>query len=303
VLVRNPQKLQKVMAPLGVELSSLTVHEGDVMDADWGPLLGQYQALVHSAGLFSHDPADADRMWALNVTASDKLLKAAVSAGLDPVIHVSSFMAMFPPLGPTLRADDPIREPDSMYARTKAQGERDARALQAQGAPVVCVYPASVVGPHDPTVGSGPEVLAKYVNDNNVLITQGGLTYTDVRDLGRLIERLLVPGQGPRRVMAPADFISHEDTHRLLCEQTGRTLKAQRLPGWLMRVIGRVGDAWHRLGGAAPALTYEAALVITRCVPSEDAEARRLLGNQLIGGEQSVRDMLDWMMETGIIKR
>ena len=202
-----------------------------------------------------------------------------------------------------MHADDPVTEPDSRYARTKAQAERNARALQAEGAPVVCVYPASVNGPIDPTVGSGQEFLANYVNSGSMLVTSGGLTFTDVRDLAVLVSRLLEPGRGPRRIMATADYLSHQWILGVMREQTGRQIKPIKVPGWVLRAAGRLADLKQKaLGGPAPDLTYEAAAVLTHCVPQDDQEARALIGGQLIGGEQSLRDMVDWMRAEGIIK-
>lgn len=300
-VVRDAAKLERVLTPLDADASAVHIHPGDLLSLELPPLLQGYEALIHCAGLFSHHQRDAERMWELNVCASERLLRAAAAAGLDPVIHVSSFLAMFPPRGARIHADDPVREPRAIYTRSKAQAERDARALQQQGAPVVSLYPSSVIGPHDPTVGSGPEMIADYVNRGAVLVTQGGLVYSDVRDLARLAETLLLPGQGPRRIMACGDFISHAHLHQLLCAASGRSLKAQHVPGWLMRTLGRLGDLKQRLGGDLPALTFEAAEVLTRCVPVDDRQARQLLGKNLIGGEQGLRDMLDWMRTQGII--
>lgn len=306
ILARNPDKQREVLIKLGIAPERVTLHQGDVVSEDWSALLPQFDAVIHCAGLMSKRISDADKMRALNVEGSHRLLNAAAQQGLDPIIFLSSFLAMFPPLGPIMKADDPVREPDSLYARTKAQAERDARALQAGGAPVVCVYPASVNGPIDPTVGSGQEFLANYVNSGSMLLTQGGLTFTDVRDLALLVCRLLERGKGPRRIMASADFLSHEQVLNIMRDQTGKTIEATRIPGWTLRLLGRMADIKQKLFGGtdapAPDLTYEAAAVLTRCVAQDDAEARAILGENIIGGEQSLRDMVDWMKAEGIIK-
>lgn len=303
ILARDPGKQGDVLAALGVSTARVTLHRGDVLKADWPPLLSGYQALVHCAGIMSKNVADVQKMWDLNVTGSERLLGAAVDAGLDPVIFVSSFMAMFPPAGAVMTANDPVHEPDSSYARTKAQAERNARALQDRGAPVVCVYPASVNGPDDPTVGSGQAFLANYVNSGAMLVTEGGLTFTDVRDLALLVTRLLEPGHGPRRVMATADYLTHREILQIMREETGKPIRASSLPGWLLRAIGRMADTRQKLlGGPTPDLTYEAAAVLTRCVAQDDTEARQLLGRDMIGGRQSLRDMVAWMRAEGIIR-
>ena len=303
ILARNLDKQKAVLERLSVPPGAVGLHPGDVLDDSWRALLPQYEALVHCAGMMSKSVADVQKMWDLNVSGSERILRGAAAAGLDPIIFLSSFTALFPPGGPVMHADDPVTEPDSSYARTKARAEHNARQLQAEGAPVVCIYPASVNGPIDPTVGSGQEFLANYVNSGSMLVTQGGLTFTDVRDLALLVNRLLEPDRGPRRIMASADFIPHTEILRIMREQTGKPIRAMKVPGWLLRSLGRLADLRQRLfGGPTPDLTYEAAAVLTRCVPQDDAEARALLGDDLIGGEQSLRDMADWMLAEGIIQ-
>lgn len=303
ILARDPEKQKAVLARLGIPPERVVCHQGDVLDNTWPALLSRYQAVVHCAGMMSKNTADSQKMWDLNVTGSDRVLRESVAAGLDPVIFLSSFMALFPPRGPVMQADDPVTEPDSRYARSKAQAERNARALQAEGAPVVCIYPASVNGPLDPTVGSGQEFLANYVNSGSMLVTSGGLTFTDVRDLALLVSRLLEPGKGPRRIMATADYLSHQEILDLMREQTGRRIRPLNLPGWILRATGRLADLKQRaFGGPTPDLTYEAAAVLTRCVPQNDEEAREIIGARLIGGRQGLRDMADWMITEGLIQ-
>jgi dihydroflavonol-4-reductase len=304
VLARDTSKQRKVLDSLGVDLEAVCLHQGDMLDTAWKVLLADYDAVVHAAGIMSKNMADADKLWALNVSASEMLLKTAVELGLDPIIHLSSFMALFPPEGDVIKADDPVKEPDSMYAKTKAQAERDARALQAQGAPVVCVYPASVNGPDDPTVGSGQAFIANGINDGKLLVTEGGLTFTDVRDLGLLIARLLEPGKGPRRIMSTADYLSHQQIYELMGELSGKQIDAIRMPGWVMRLVGRIADIKQKiLKGPTPELTYETAMVLTQCVPQDDAEARAILGDDFIGADRCLRDMVQWMIAEGIIKK
>ncbi len=301
-LARSLEKQRAVLENLGIDDSLVSLHPGDVVSGNWFSLLPQFDALVHCAGIMSKNMADAERLWELNVTGCAKLLQAAVGAGLDPVIYMSSFMAMFPSSRPVIRADDPVVDATSLYGRTKAQAERHVRELQANGAPVVSIYPASVNGPCDPTVGSGQEFLADAINNGSLLVTQGGLTFTDVRDLALLVSRMLEPGKGPRRIMATADFLTHREILALLRTQSGKPIKATSMPGWLLRLLGGVADIKQKLvGGPTPELTYEAAVVLTRCVPQDDAEAREILGEDMVGGEQGLRDMVDWMKVEGII--
>ena len=250
---------------------------GDVIDpASVEVALRGCDALLHCAGFFSHELADAARLREVNARGTERVLHAACRAGLARIVLVSSALALFPPPGPRLRAADPVTSPRTMYAATKAEAERCARALQAAGAPIAIVYPSSVLGPHDPTVGSGPGVLAAALRAGRVLVTDGGLAHTDVRDLADLFAALFAANDPPPRVMATASFVPHARYFELLRELTGRAdLAAQRIPGAALRALGRAGDWAQRWLGRPTRLTHEAALVLTRSVPSRTMRRAR----------------------------
>ena len=301
-LLRDPAKLETVLKPFALAPGTIEVQRGDVTQRDSvAPATVGCDAVIHCAGRFSHDLSEADALRAVNVQGTENVLRAAVDARLDPVIQIASLLALLPPRGPKLTANDPIGTARSMYSQTKADSDRIARQLQDDGAPVAIVYPGSVQGPHDPTVGSGPALFAGYLESGRVLVTRGGLAYTDVRDLARLLARLLDPGRGPRRIMAPADFVEHDRFHDLLCELTGRALKADRVPAWLLGGLGALGDLRQRLTGRPAALTSEAAFVLTRSVPFDDAEARALLDAPPHDARRSFHDLLRLMFQAGVL--
>jgi dihydroflavonol-4-reductase len=301
-LVRDADKLRHVLAPFGVS-DIVEARVGDVTDAgSVGAALQGCDGLLHCAGFFSHSLGDSELLLAVNVGGTECTLNAASEAGLARIVFVSSALALFPPQGPVLRASDPVSEPMSMYARTKAEAERCARALQAKGSPVVIVYPTSVLGPHDPTVGSGPGVMAAALRSGRVLVTAGGFPYTDVRDLADLFVAVFAAPDPPPRVMATAEFLTHARYFDLLAEMTGRTdLKPLRIPAGLLRGLGRVGDLAQRWLGRSTQLTSEAALVLTRSVPAEDWDARLLLGRDPIPIQDSLRDTIAWMASAGVL--
>jgi nucleoside-diphosphate-sugar epimerase len=299
-LARSPGKLHAALAPLGVRPAQLEVTQGDVTHpASVRAAVAGCDAVVHAAGLYSADVNDEALMQRTNVEGTRCVLEAAVAAGADPVVHVSSYLALFPPCGEMMGADDPVTTPQSAYARTKAEAETIARALQASGAAVVTLYPGAIHGPLDPTFGASPAYLADAIRTRRMLVNRGGRGYIDARDLAALIARTLEPGLGPRRFMCGGRHVADADVLRLLCKLTGQPIRALRIPGPVLRTMGRFGDLYRLLTGRAPALTYEAACVITRSVPCDDSAALALLGLEYIGMEQSLRDLLVWMTRAG----
>jgi len=303
-LVRDPAKLARVLAPLGAAGARVDARAGDVVAAAAvRAALAGCDGVLHCAGVFSHELAAEARLRRANVDGARCVLTAAVESGARAIVHVSSLVALaFPPPGPEQRAGDPVGDPRAMYGATKAAAERIARELAARGAPVSIVYPSSTHGPHDPTVGSGPEFLSGAIRAGRVLVTEGGLSYTDVRDLADLAVALFAQPRPAARWMAPATFLSHARTHALLCELTGRRLAAVRLPGRLLRLLGSAGDLRQGWLGHEVRLTREAAGILTHSTPVDDRPARALLGRDPIPIERSLRDLLVWMHAAGVLE-
>jgi nucleoside-diphosphate-sugar epimerase len=302
LLVRDASRLDAVFAPFGLSGGDFEVSVGALEDE--GALddaLRGCSGLLHCAGRFSPDRRDAAALRQTNVEGTQRVLEAAerarTDAALERVVYVSSILALFPAPGPKMRASDEVASPAEMYAATKADAERVARAAQSR-LPLTIVYPAAVQGPDDPTFSIGPKLVADALVEGSVLVTDGGLPTTDVRDLARVFVAIFGGAPHAERMMGPAFYVEHAAYHRLLRDLTGRDLRAQRLPGWLLRAMGRVGD-WMGLLGRPVQLTSEAAAVLTRSVPVDDDEARRLLDCPPITAEDSFRDLIAWMVEAG----
>jgi len=145
-LVRNPDRLHTSVAKLGVDLSDFAV--GDITDrVSVRDALRGCDAVVHSAALVATDPRQTNEMLTTNMQGAQNVLGQSVELGLDPIIHVSSFTALFHPGLEVLTADLPVVGGADGYGTSKAQVEIYARGLQDAGAPVNITYPGMVLGP------------------------------------------------------------------------------------------------------------------------------------------------------------
>lgn len=299
-IVRDEQKLKAVLAPFDIAAERLEAVIADINNpAAIDAALDGVEALVHCAGVFSNRFVDADLLQRTNVDGVKTVLEAALARSLDPIIHISSYLALFPPRGHTQGADDPVTMPKSLYSRTKAASELIARALQELGAPVVTIYPGSIQGPHDPTYGIGSQIIEQSIKAGSWADAGGGRVYTDVRDLSLLLSRLLVPKLGPRRIMFGGYFLRDAEVGSILSRVSGTPIKVNRVPGGLLRFIGSVSDTISQVTKQEFQLTREAAEVLTKSVPTDDSAALKLLNGDMVGAEKSFQDLVDWMRATG----
>ena len=81
------------LGPLGLEVTDIVV--GDVRDDDVvSQAIEGCEAVVHAAAVYSLDPRRAAEMRRTNARATELVLGRAVDRGLDPVVHVSTTVAL-----------------------------------------------------------------------------------------------------------------------------------------------------------------------------------------------------------------
>ncbi|HUL98337.1 MAG TPA: SDR family NAD(P)-dependent oxidoreductase [Mycobacterium sp.] len=277
-LVRTPERLHTSVATLGVDVSDYAV--GDVTDA--GAVrraLDACDAVVHSAALVATDPRETDKMLTTNLAGAQNVLGGAVELGLDPIIHVSSFTALFRPGLQTLNADLPVVGGTDGYGRSKAQVELYARGLQDAGAPVNITYPGMVLGPPvGQQFGEAGEGVGAALRLGVFPGRSAGWLVVDVRDLAALHVALLEPGQGPRRYTAGGHRLPVRKLAKLLGEVGGKRIFVVPTPGVALRVAGRLLDRAERVLPLHTPFTEAGMQYYTQMPASDDSPSERELG-------------------------
>jgi dihydroflavonol-4-reductase len=308
LLVRSPDKLLPALAPLQLRPEEVETARGDATDAAAvRAAVRGCDAAVHAAAVFAFDARQGARILATNVRAAEVVLQEAVAAGCDPVVHVSSTVAVLPlQRGGRLASDTPPydgpRAPGE-YMRSKAESEQVARRLQAEGAPVVCTYPGAVFGPHDPTLGDNTHRLIWMLRGLFPLLPPGQLWISDVRDVAALHAALLTPGRGPRRYVAPGHALSMREQAQLLGRLTGRHLPALEVtPRVLLPFAKALAAAQRPLGTHYPA-DAEGAWLCVHSPVVDAASTTQELGLTPRPIEETFADAVRWLHAQGRISR
>jgi nucleoside-diphosphate-sugar epimerase len=295
LLVRNPGKIQRVFEGHGIQIDDYAV--GDMVDAQAvRSALTGCDAVVHAAATIFGD----DGICAANVQGARNVLGSACELGLDPILYVSTVAAIFPPTGEHFAADDPVRGLETSYGRSKTECERFARELQAQGAPVVPIYPSAVFGPDDPGPGEPTLGLRDGIRFGWPLTTSG-IAIVDVRDLAEIIAAATEPGRGPRRFMAGGHFASWPEFAKLCDALTDRRTLHISVPGPLIRGIGRLLDAAKKIAPISYPLSRETAEFMTRFAPCDNRATIDQLGVEFRPMEETLEDTIRWLYESGEI--
>jgi dihydroflavonol-4-reductase len=261
-----------------LEAAGCEVVVGDVLDGSvLADAIAGCDVAYHLAGDYRVGIARSMRpaMEAANVTATERLLDAAMAVGVERIVHVSTINAFgdtgYRVVDETYERPRPYRYV-SFYDETKHRAHLVAQARAAAGAPVVIAMPGGVYGPGDHS-GIG-EVMKQAAAGRLPAITFGdlGLNMAHVEDIAAGIALV-----GERGRIGESYFLGGELS--TLAELVGRAAaigghRAPRLstPTWALRavapVVGLFGTDLGEVVSATAGVTYWAS----------DARARRELG-------------------------
>jgi dihydroflavonol-4-reductase len=303
VLARSPAGIPAALGPLGVAGVGTAV--GDVTDpAAVERALEGCDAVLHAASVFSMDPRKADAINAVNVRGTDLVLGTAHRLGLDPIVYVSSEVALLPPAhGEVLTPDSPVKRPPGPYCRSKADAELVARKYQALGAPVVSVMPAAVWGPHDPHLGEGATMATNVLRNLYPVVMPGGMHIADVRDVAAVLAAVMQPDRGPRSYMVTGHYVTMPDIIRTLGELSGGRLRFVILPAWSLAAFGRMADLVQRRLRTRLPWSGESIWIMNcnaRCDDSRTWKEFQLEPRPL---RETFADTVRWLVETGHLSR
>jgi dihydroflavonol-4-reductase len=295
MLVRSRDRIAPALDPLGV--SGVEAVEGDCTDpVEVRGALDGCDAVLHCASVFSWSPHRQARLVAENTAATEQVLTEAADRGLDPIVHVSSYVALLPSDEPLTTESEPGPE-GSGYAASKAATERIARRLQDSGAPVVTTYPAAVIGPHDPYLGESNRLVLELLQSARPPAV-GSLGCVDVRDVAATHAAVMEPGRGPRRVIVTGHDLTSAELARRVAAAAGKTSRPLAVPAVLARGMGTVMDLVSRLPGAAVPVGSGAISVLLG-YPGADASSARALGLEFRPLEDTLRDTVAWLQDAG----
>jgi nucleoside-diphosphate-sugar epimerase len=301
MLVRRPEQVPVSLAPFDVAVDDVVV--GDVLDESAvQKALDGCEAVVHAAAVFSLDPRRIEEVLATNERATELVLGGAVERGLDPVIHVSSTVALVRHGGSG--PDLPLGDMELPYARSKIASERIARRLQDAGAPVTCVYPGGVLGPDDPYLGTIGELMLWIASGRLPLYPRGAMHYVDVRDVAAVVTAAMEPGRGVRRYVVPGWYVDGRELYGAVTRVTGRRRPHVEPPQKVLVVAARFLDAVNRLLPARVHLPgdSESMELMARATAFDTTPATEDLGVVARPLDDSVRDTLLSLAERGKLR-
>lgn len=299
LFARTPDRVPAAFEPHGVTIDDVV--EGDVLErSSVESAVAGCDAVLHAANVFTFHPRHHYKMRRVNTEGTRIVLEAAVEAGADPVIHVSSLLGLLPASGP-ITADTPVGDPEPEYAASKAAAERIAREMQADGRPVVITQPGAVWGPHDPHCGESTTLAISALKGQLRFTNDGAVSVVDVRDVAAAHAALVgTPSSGGRFLLAGHSLMWRELIARL-GTVAGRKLGTIPVPHGAAKAVGRAMDWISATTGMRLPIGFEPPWILANSAPTDASATEEALGITWRPLDDTLRDTVRWLHENGMI--
>jgi len=234
-------------------------------------------------------------LYRANVVGTRVALEEAYAAGVERVVHTSAAAAIGPAEGRSTADETHVynaARTGLTYANAKAEAEREALRICAQGLPVVIVNPAHVLGRGD-VFRSSTELVRRFLRREIPIYVDGALCVVGAADVAR--GHLLAEERGTvgeRYILGGRNFTNDRlfaDLGRL----SGVEPPAVKLPLHAALALARVAEA----SPGRPAITVEEIRALSQRWAYRSTKAKRELGWSTDHHEQPLLDTIEWYRE------
>jgi dihydroflavonol-4-reductase len=277
-LVRSPSKA----APLSA--AGCEVVEGDLSNgAAIERGVAGADAVVHVGADYRVGIPKGERqaLHAANVAGTERVLDAAIAAGVSRIVHVSTGN-VFGNTGDTVADESYERDPAggflSVYDETKYRAHQVARERIAAGAPVVIVQPGAVYGPGDTSQVANIIDQTRTGKMKLVMFPEFTLQYVHVDDIADGIVLALDKGRVGESYVLGGEEATMRDLVTHVAELSGRKPPKRALPTPLIKAGIPFGPVVGKLMGFPPNLGELVRTSDGVKMRMTDAKARKELG-------------------------
>lgn len=220
-----------------LEALDVEIVRGDVTDAaSVKAAMSGCRYVVHAAAHF--------RLWGppdlfvkTNVEGTRHVLAAALAAGVEKYIHISTIIVVGPQQPGVVITEETscLPYPTDHYAKTKFHGERLAQAYLEKGLPVVTLRLGALYGPHG-HYAFNRLFFEEFLRNWRVQVHQGRhfIFPCYVGDAAKAIEAALKLGRVGQIYNISNQSISHKEANFIVSCLAGRSSWRVNFPGWLM---------------------------------------------------------------------
>lgn len=291
--------LLRRLDPPALESLDIERIQGDLFDLDAiRDACSGVDWIVHCAALISTVERDRDQVQRVNVQGTRNMIDAALSAGVDRFVYVSSVEALDLEVGGAPIGPDRFDPDHSImtYGRTKATATLEVlAAVRDRGLPAVVGIPSALVGPYDFGTARIVEMVHRFLKRRLPAYIDGGFDFVDVRDVAAGLITAAEKGNIGEAYLLTGRLASYFEITEILERVSGVPMSHMRVPYWLALPFTALATAVGLLLGRQPIYTPNG-LKILQSWPHFDIEKSTAdLGYRPRAIEETLRDTVAWV--------
>ncbi len=290
-LIRTPAKAKSARA-LGAEMVS-----GDLGDSEAiAAAMQGVDAVIHAAAMYEVGipPSQRAAMREVNVGGTERVLRAALEAGVPRVLYVSTVGAFGNTHGKVVDETyrHPGREFTSCYEQTKWEAHQFAEKMIGEGLPCIIVQPGGVYGPGD--TSSIAELLNQFLAGRMPLIPfpDLGICLSHVEDIATGILLALDQGKPGEAYVLSGPATTVREAIGIVADASGKTAPKHAVPTAVLKALTPVGPLIGKIMGQPPNLRELISSADGVTFWASHEKASRELGYAPRGLEEGLRQTL-----------
>ena len=230
-----------------------------------------------------------------NVDGTRNIIEAVKGAGVRRLVHCSTVAAVGlsldgEPCDENAQWNMPEFGLGDAYVTTKRQAQEIVLEAARGGLDAVIVNPTYMIGPFDSKPSSGTLVV-NLLKGKVPSHTLGKNNFVDVRDVAQGMILAMEKGRAGELYILGGHNMTYKEFMDRVSETVGAPVVRRRVPHWVARIFGWMGDLGSQLTGNEPLLNTATVLwsQTDRFIFSSD-KAIRELGYQISPIEPAIQD-------------
>ncbi len=270
---------------------------------------GFTSVIIHCASMVTVDPAFSEKLMAVNVGGTRNIItKVLAHPECEKMVYVSSTGAI-----PEQPHGTPIAEVDKFtpcdpekvigaYSMSKAIATQMVLdSVKVMGLRACVVHPSGILGPNDHAIGEITGTVLQIIKGEMPMGIQGSFNLCDVRDLAAGTIAAIDKGRiGECYILANEPVTLKEMFEMINAECASKKIKFF-LPLNLAHKLAKGLEKQAEKAGKKPLMTTFSVYNLSRNNVFDYTKARSELGYTTRPYQETIRDMVQWMKDEGLL--
>lgn len=264
--------------------------------------------VLHIASIVTSSPDFNQKVIDVNVGGTKNIIELCLSTPrVKKLVYCSSTGAI-----PELPQGTPIKEVDyfdetkvlGCYSMSKALATQEVLdACHHKGLNACIVHPSGIMGPGDYALGEIMQNVINIINGELPAGIDGNFNICDVRDLANAIISAVDKGRCGECYILANEVISFKDFCNMITENSSGSKVKVFIPPVAANIMSFLMERIAEKKGEKPVLTSFNIYNLTRNNQFDSTKAKEELGYTTRPYEETIHDMIEWLLAEGIIKK